>query len=102
MKTTSQPLRPTQRILTCSKNLLIATQNGAASRAKQTNLPQPASKRNKKMNAEIEHRLRESFEFFVNKVFIDLHEEKLGHQPYIEYLCHEFEEVATGKTRRLV
>jgi hypothetical protein len=54
------------------------------------------------MNAEIEHRLRESFEFFVNKVFIDLHEEKLGHQPYIEYLCHEFEEVATGKTGRLV
>jgi predicted phage terminase large subunit-like protein len=55
------------------------------------------------MNTEMEYHLRESFEFFVMKVFRDLHDgEKLGKQPYIEYLCRELEDVANGETRRLV
>jgi hypothetical protein len=55
------------------------------------------------MTAEIERLLRDNFEFFVIKVFRDLHdEEKLGRQPYIEYLCRQLEDVANGETRRLV
>jgi predicted phage terminase large subunit-like protein len=57
------------------------------------------------MNAKIEMEclLRDNFEFFVMKVFRDLHNgEKLGNQPYIEYLCRELEDVASGKTKRLV
>jgi hypothetical protein len=55
------------------------------------------------MNTEMERLLRENFEFFVIKVFRDLHDgEKLGQQRYIEYLCRELEDVAKGETRRLV
>ena len=55
------------------------------------------------MKAEIEALLRENFEFFVSKVFRDLHDgEKLDPQAYIEYLCGELAEVATGDTKRLL
>jgi hypothetical protein len=55
------------------------------------------------MNSHTKTLLRDNFEFFVMKVFQDLHDgNKLGSQPYIEYLCHEFEDVANGKTKRLV
>jgi len=55
------------------------------------------------MTPEMESLLREKFEIFVMKVFRNLHGgEKLGRQPYIEYLCGELEEVASGTTRRLV
>jgi predicted phage terminase large subunit-like protein len=55
------------------------------------------------MTAEMERLLRESFEFFVIKVFRDLlGGERLGKQPYIEYLCRQLEDVANGETRRLV
>ena len=55
------------------------------------------------MNAEIESLLRENFEFFVTKVFRDLHDgEKLDVHPYIEYLCSELEQVANANSRRLV
>jgi hypothetical protein len=45
------------------------------------------------MNSNMEHHLRERFEVFVRKVFRDLHDgEKLGQEPYLEYLCHELEQ----------
>jgi predicted phage terminase large subunit-like protein len=47
--------------------------------------------------------LRTDFETFIRKAFRHDHDgKKLGEAPYIDYLCHELERVASGVTRRLL
>jgi hypothetical protein len=77
--------------------------SGAAARQAEIQAPpNQFQKGNRKMN-NMERALRQSFEVFVRKVFRDLHDgETLGQEPYLEYLCHELEQVAKGETRRLV
>ena len=47
--------------------------------------------------------IRNDFASFVRKAFFHDHDHnKLGKEPYIDYLCHELELVAAGETKRLV
>jgi len=46
--------------------------------------------------------LRTDFASFARKAFRSLHDEKLGDHRYIDFLCVNLQEVAEGKTRRLV
>jgi predicted phage terminase large subunit-like protein len=50
-----------------------------------------------------EELIRKDFASFVRKAFSDDHGgTKLGHEPYIDYLCFELDKVAKGDTKRLV
>jgi predicted phage terminase large subunit-like protein len=54
------------------------------------------------MEHELQVALREELLSFVRKAFREEHGEKLGKQPYIDYLCYKLSSIATGKERRLV
>ena len=54
------------------------------------------------MEYEVQALLREDFLSFVRKAFREEHGEKLGKQPYIDYLCSKLSAIANGEERRLV
>src|SRR5262249_37142501 len=57
---------------------------------------QVTTRRKQSMEYEVQVPLREDFLSFVRKAFREKHGEKLGKQPYIDYLCSELSAVATG------
>jgi predicted phage terminase large subunit-like protein len=54
------------------------------------------------MSPTAEHLIRSEFTSFVRKAYRHDHLARLGKEPYVDYLCHELDRVAEGKTRRLV
>ena len=53
------------------------------------------AKETQMLNAAI---IRERFEAFVSYAFWKVHGERLGPQPYVQYLCHEISKFIDGKT----
>jgi len=46
--------------------------------------------------------LRESFSAFVQRAYRETHDQRLGHQPYVQHLCNEITKLIDGKTTRLL
>ena len=53
------------------------------------------------MTPELKAAVRTDFPTFVRKAFYERHGSRLK-DDYVDYLCHEVEKIATGKSRRML
>ncbi len=60
------------------------------------------AKRSRTLYPQVAYMLDTDFRIFVRKCFATLNGEKLGREPYLDYLCTLLTGVADGKTRRIL